>query len=240
MFSKSVLAIFSWNALLTQGSQLRGSTRSRNLSEDVSSSTCIPVGEAPFTKTVYVVVDLNGTQAINASTLDLFNLASTFDVTYDQQVDCSVIAGSRREVGRANVMIDALGPDGVASKLLRVDVFCNACGDGEDVELFGDSSTTIGDPIEDVGNVECSCDGPFLQSFVEMYQVVFALTTSSDIGISDVHQLSVLECGEQNITSFNVSGVCLGPDARAVQADEEFQPSTYPSEYPSEFPSEFP
>jgi hypothetical protein len=239
MFSKSVLAIFSVNAMLTQGSQLRGSTRSRNLSEDVS-STCIPVGSAPFTKTAYVAVDLKGPQAFNASTLDLFNLATTFDLTYDQQVDCSVIAGSRRKVGRANAVVGALGPDGVASKLLRVDVFCNACGDGENIELFSDSHTRIEDPFEDVVNVECSCDGPFLQSFVEMYQEVFALTTSSDISISNLHQLTVLECGEQNVTSFNISGVCLGPDARAFEADEEFQPSTYPCEYPSEFPSEFP
>jgi hypothetical protein len=241
MFSKIIFAVFFSNALLTQGSQLRGSsTHPRNL--DVS-SICIPVGEAPFIQTAFVAVDLNGTRAFNASTFDLFNIAAAFEVTYDFQVYCGAIAGSRREVGRIYALTEAVGPDGVASELLQVEIFCNACGDGDDIELFRDSPTTLEDTIEDVADVACACDGPFIPSFIQSFNAVFALTTTSGIVISDVHQLIGLDCGYQNFTSFNASGVCLGPDALAFKASEEFPsaaPSSFPSEYPSEFPSEFP
>lgn len=241
------------NALLAQGFQLRGSTFSRTLQE-AGTSTCIPAGEAPFTKVAYVAIDLNGTSATNTTTFDLFSLATAFELAYDNQVNCNAVEGSRREVGRTNILIEAVGPDDVASELLRVELFCNSCGSGDEIELFRDTNTSQVSPIDDASNVECACEGPFVSSFLDLYNEIFAASITSNISIVDVNQLTILDCGDQNITTFNETSVCEGLDALAFQSDLEDGPSgglpidldsddddaTFPSATPSEFPSYFP
>ncbi|KAG7351436.1 hypothetical protein IV203_010796 [Nitzschia inconspicua] len=243
MFSSFSLTLYALNALLVEGIQLRGTFDSRNL-EVEDTSTCIPVGDAPFNKVAFVAVDLNGTDALNATTFDLFNLATAFELAYENQVDCSAVPGSRREVGRTNTLIEAVGPDGASTQLLRVELFCNACGDDDEIELFRDSSSTRKADDEDMSVVQCACDGPFIPTFLGLYNEIFAATTFASISIIDVDQLPILDCGEQNFTTYNASGVCLGLDALAFQDDQidfpSSAPSAYPSEYPSEYPSQFP
>ncbi|KAG7354553.1 hypothetical protein IV203_003909 [Nitzschia inconspicua] len=243
MFSSFSLTLFALNASLVGGIQLRGTFDSRNL-EVEDTSTCIPVGDAPFNKVAYVAVDLSGTDALNATTFDLFNLATAFELAYENQVDCSAVPGSRREVGRTNTLIEAVGPDGASTQLLRVELFCNACGDDDEIELFRDSSSRRKADDEDTSVVQCACDGPFIPTFLGLYNEIFAATTFASISIIDVDQLPVLDCGEQNFTTYNASGVCLGLDALAFQDDQvdfpSSAPSVYPSEYPSEYPSQFP
>lgn len=211
--------------LLAQGYTLRGS--SRNLQDE----TCIPSGSAPFSKVAWVSVDLAGADAFNATTFNELDLATTFEISYNELVDCSYISGSVREVGRTVALTEAVDLENVPSKLLRVDIFCNACGD--DVVLFSDESQIdFEEPLKDVEDVECACEGPFKPTFVDLYNEIFSTTTTSDIVVSTVNQLPVLDCPPQNITTFNSTGVCLGPDALAFQDEATDMPSEFPSEFP--------
>lgn len=214
--------------LVVQGISLRGS---RMLEEENVEETCIPAGSAPFSKVAYVSVDLAGEDAFNATTFNILDLATSFGLSYNGLVDCAFIRGSVREVGTTNALTEAVNLEDTASHLLRVEIFCNACGD--DVELFSsEPPTTFEEPLEDVADVICACDGPFQPAFVELYNDIFSTTTILNIQVDAVNQLDVLDCPPQNFTTFNSTSVCLGPDAFAFQDDATDIPSSAPTVFP--------
>ena len=217
-------ALFFLTPLLAQGLNLRGSRTLEEVEE-----TCIPA-EGSGAKVAYVSVDLAGTDAFNATTFNVLDLATVFEVAYNDLVDCAFIRGSVREVGATNALIEAVNLDDTASHLLRVEIFCNACED--DIVLFSDEPTTNDAPLEDVADVTCACDGPFEPTFVQLYNDIYSTTTTLNILVEGVNQLDVLNCPPQNFTSFNSSSVCLGPDAFLFQDDSTAVPTSSPTDVP--------
>ena len=208
------------------GLNLRGS---RTLEE--IEDTCIPADNTGA-KVAYVSVDLTGTDAFNATTFNLLDLATVFEIAYNDLVDCAFIRGSVREVGATNALIEAVNIEDTASHLLRVEIFCNACED--DVVLFSSEQPTNQEPLEDVADVTCACDGPYEPTFVQLYNDIYSTTTTLNIVVDRVTQLEVLDCPFQNFTTFNSTVVCLGPDAFAFQDDSDSAADPSPS--PTAFP----
>ena len=187
--------------------------------------TCIPVGVPPlFESSSFVVVELqdlqqeNDTTAIsfNVTDAELDNLSLSFEQAYNSLSDC--VRPAAREANLVTVVQNAVGPDTTKMTfLLRVDLVCNACGsDLNNIELFTDSFDD--NLIEDLFNGdetgECQCPGPFIEFFSELYNNVFQATSLlSNLNVVGVEQLPILtECDETNVTIYNSTGICLGPD----------------------------
>ena len=192
--------------------------------------TCMPVGVPPlFESSSFVVVELqdlqeeDGTTAISFNVTDdeLDNLSLSFEQAYNSLSDC--VRPAAREADLVAVVHNAIGPDNIkTSFLLRVDLVCNACGsDLNNIKLFTDSldDNQIDDLFNSNETDECLCPGPFIEFFLELYNnFVQATSLSSNLSVVAVEQLPVLtECNETNVTTYNSTGVCLGPDEIARQ-----------------------
>jgi hypothetical protein len=215
--------------MVAQGFQLR---RRR------SQESCIPVGVFPFVSTGFVLVDLEGADAGNVTESDLLSLSISLQLAYNELVDCAGIPGSTREVQSIDTLPNATSADGLSSYLLRIDVVCNSCGEGE-VLLFSEVDPSLSGTSAAAGTIdgtECKCEGPFLPDFIELSNVILSVGADLNALIAMANQIPVLDCPPQNFTSFNGSGVCLGPD-QGIRLSSVESPSSFPSEFPSEFPS---
>ncbi len=205
---------FSLGIEFVLGQQLRGSdtTGIRTLQNE-----CIPTSDDSFSKTAFVAINITGDDSFHVTTFDLLDLATKFHLSYNALVDCNTIPGSVLEVSSASILTDAVGPKGVVSYLLRVHVICNTCGGDGEVEIFN-----IPPPSSDEPDVECTCDGPFVSTFVETYNVVFFI----NISVANIGQLPILNCPSQDFTTFNSRGVCL-------QSLHHFLPNSLRSFHPN-------
>lgn len=202
MFLKNGILLLSIASIPAQGYQLRR----RNLLAD----TCIPV--ALDSSSAFVVVDIEGENSNNITDVQLKELASTFELSYNGLVTCDVLPGSIRDLQQTTVLAGAVGPAGSSSYLLKLDFFCNACGDSE-VKVFSTTDSPQEDqPASKIAETECACEGPDTDTFVTLHRNLFEESTSSLLQVATVGQIPVLDCPSQDKTTFNSTGVCLGPD----------------------------
>jgi hypothetical protein len=192
---KAALISLVISPFFAQGSQLRGS---RNLQDDNCSPELL---DTPVQSSAYVVVAIEGEGSSNITDIQLQDLASTFDLSYNTLVSCVALPGSIRDLQQATPLAGAEGP--ISSYLLRLDFFCNACGEGV-VEVFKKESLSI------IAPAECPCEGPQSTHFLDFYGTLFE--AASLFQVANVAQVEILDCPTQNTTTFNSTSVCLGPD----------------------------
>jgi hypothetical protein len=200
---KAALISLTVAPFFAQGYQLRR----RQLQDD----TCVPAGVAPFLSSAFVMVDIEGENSNIVTDIQLEQLASTFESSYNGLVNCDARPGSVRALQQVTAVPGAVGPIGFSSYLLRLDFFCNACGEGE-VDVF----SALDEAVSNVPDTQCACEGPETAPFLVLFGNLFEDSTSSLRQIATVEQIAVLDCPPQNTTTFNSTGVCLGPEGRVL------------------------